>query len=445
MSLCSIVQSVGKYQPVWNTHLESMIASSTDADKFHFRFKNNERPGLGCAGYGTALFSELFTRKVPLIANIINSTLVYICGTIDDTIDNRRTNKKENSVYLESFDHFLKTGENFESLHPFREFLVNNFPKHRWEQLLEKLTAHKDAAINELYAKTYQDLKESRVQIGSTYGVCVAEIISAFADIPLSLTEIKILKDYSIGCTLLDSIADYYDDKLAKRPTPISLMLSGNLKKNFTVIRQEIADVNTYFAEARTAVDTLKKEHYDSMITLTKIFYGLDFAKKLAAYLLDPLIYTEARVGKSGYPFKIYKLRTMKRESLLDEKQIVDNGLRESVDYARVTPFGRFMRKYWLDEIPQIINVLKGEMSFIGPRAVNYPYFSTLPEDLQKERVSYKPGVATPVSSIMVYSGLDRNNAERLYLSQRAQSSFVQIKSMGLLLKSIFSGKLRGI
>ncbi|MBP9848076.1 MAG: exopolysaccharide biosynthesis polyprenyl glycosylphosphotransferase [Flavobacterium sp.] len=121
--------------------------------------------------------------------------------------------------------------------------------------------------------------------------------------------------------------------------------------------------------------------------------------------------YTQVRVGKNGIPFTIYKMRTMVQSA---EK----NGAVFAVSNdSRITPFGKFLRKSRLDEFPQFINVLKGEMSIIGPRPerpifvdqiaasiplyqtrhvikpgltgwaqVNYPYGSNLEDSLMKLR-----------------------------------------------------------
>ena len=80
------------------------------------------------------------------------------------------------------------------------------------------------------------------------------------------------------------------------------------------------------------------------------------------------LFYTQTRVGRNGVPFEIYKFRTMTSNS--EGKQAVF----ASADDWRITPFGRFMRKTRIDEIPQFINILKGDMAFIGPRPER-PYF----------------------------------------------------------------------
>lgn len=86
-----------------------------------------------------------------------------------------------------------------------------------------------------------------------------------------------------------------------------------------------------------------------------------------------PVFYRQQRVGQGGKPFLIYKFRSMS----VPDKNTPGSFTRESAITAdrdtRITPFGSFIRKYRIDEIPQIINILRGEMSFIGPRPEAIP------------------------------------------------------------------------
>ncbi|WP_310024934.1 sugar transferase [Flavobacterium arsenatis] len=81
-----------------------------------------------------------------------------------------------------------------------------------------------------------------------------------------------------------------------------------------------------------------------------------------------PLFYTQTRVGKNGVPFEIYKYRTMIKNAESGGIKFATQG------DARITPFGRLLRKSRIDEIPQFINILKGDMGFIGPRPER-PFF----------------------------------------------------------------------
>ena len=79
-----------------------------------------------------------------------------------------------------------------------------------------------------------------------------------------------------------------------------------------------------------------------------------------------PLFYKAERTGLFGIPFKMYKLRSMKENA--PDIRLEDGSTFNGDDDPRVTKFGKFARETSIDELPQIINVLKGDMSFIGPR-----------------------------------------------------------------------------
>jgi undecaprenyl phosphate N,N'-diacetylbacillosamine 1-phosphate transferase len=94
--------------------------------------------------------------------------------------------------------------------------------------------------------------------------------------------------------------------------------------------------------------------------------------------------FIQERPGRGGKIFKIIKFRTMNERR--DE-----NGLLLP-DFERLTPFGRIVRKLSLDELPQLLNVIKGDMSFIGPRPL-LPDYLPLYNDFQKRRHEVKPGI----------------------------------------------------
>lgn len=102
-----------------------------------------------------------------------------------------------------------------------------------------------------------------------------------------------------------------------------------------------------------------------------------------------PVIFTQERPGLNEKIFKLYKFRTM-----TDERD--KNGELLS-DEVRLTPFGKFLRSTSLDELPQLINILKGEMSFIGPRALLKEYLPYYSEE-ERLRHSVRPGLTNLVS-----------------------------------------------
>ena len=99
----------------------------------------------------------------------------------------------------------------------------------------------------------------------------------------------------------------------------------------------------------------------------------------------DPIIYKSKRMGKDLKEFYIYKFRSMKTHRMELHSNLSHNEM--------VTKVGKFIRKTSLDELPQLINILKGEMSFIGPRPWIPEYYEWFTEE-QKRRVNVLPGIS---------------------------------------------------
>ncbi|WP_046745262.1 sugar transferase [Kordia zhangzhouensis] len=120
-----------------------------------------------------------------------------------------------------------------------------------------------------------------------------------------------------------------------------------------------------------------------SLIFLPLVLIGNAIANR------GPLFYTQERVGKNGRPFKIYKLRSM----VVDAEK--NGAVWATKNDTRITKFGRFLRRSRLDEVPQFINVLKGEMSMIGPRPERPSFVKELSEQLSFYEIRHvvKPGV----------------------------------------------------
>ena len=109
--------------------------------------------------------------------------------------------------------------------------------------------------------------------------------------------------------------------------------------------------------------------------------------------LLDsgsPVIFTQIRLGRGGKPYTIYKLRTMKSRSDMEKEALVT-----TTNDPRITRIGRFLRKSHLDELPQIINVLRGEMSFVGPRSERVELVQVFQKEVPfyRARMLVKPGI----------------------------------------------------
>ncbi len=104
-----------------------------------------------------------------------------------------------------------------------------------------------------------------------------------------------------------------------------------------------------------------------------------------------PVFFAQDRVGKSGKPFRIYKFRSMYVNAEPDGPQLSHD------DDDRITPWGKVMRKWRLDELPQLYNVIKGDMSLVGPRPERQYYIDqiTAIEPLYKHLLKIRPGVTS--------------------------------------------------
>lgn len=97
-----------------------------------------------------------------------------------------------------------------------------------------------------------------------------------------------------------------------------------------------------------------------------------------------PVLFKQQRPGLQGKPFFLYKFRTM--NDMRDSKGVLLD------DHIRLTPFGNLLRKYSLDELPQLINVVKGDLSLVGPRPLLMEYLPLYSKE-QMERHNMRPGI----------------------------------------------------
>ncbi|MBQ9162121.1 MAG: sugar transferase [Clostridia bacterium] len=139
------------------------------------------------------------------------------------------------------------------------------------------------------------------------------------------------------------------------------------------------------------------KRFFDIVLSLIALPFVLLFIIIFAPiiYFTDkgPVFYNAPRLGRRGKVFKMYKLRSMKVNA--PDLKNADGSTYNGENDPRVTKVGKFMRKTSIDEFPQFLNVLKGDMSFIGPRAhltTHYTGYENLDERRQK-RLDVRPGI----------------------------------------------------
>jgi exopolysaccharide biosynthesis polyprenyl glycosylphosphotransferase len=112
-----------------------------------------------------------------------------------------------------------------------------------------------------------------------------------------------------------------------------------------------------------------------------------------------PVVFRQRRAGRGGRPFELLKFRTMYADAELRKPELRGaNEIRDGVmfkiqDDPRVTGIGRLLRRLSLDELPQLLNVLRGEMSLVGPRPLVFPEVEALAETWQARRLDLRPGM----------------------------------------------------
>ena len=120
------------------------------------------------------------------------------------------------------------------------------------------------------------------------------------------------------------------------------------------------------------------------LILLSPFFLLIALFIKLSSS--GPVLYKQSRIGLNGLEFDVFKFRSMRQNS--DKLGLITVGGRD----PRVTPIGYYLRKYKLDELPQLINVLIGDMSLVGPRPEVKKYVDLYTID-QKKVLSIRPGI----------------------------------------------------
>lgn len=123
------------------------------------------------------------------------------------------------------------------------------------------------------------------------------------------------------------------------------------------------------------------------LLILSPFFLVISLIIKLV--MPGPVIFSQSRTGRNGKPFTIYKFRTM---------TVNHGGSTISVKgESRITPLGARLRKYKLDELPELWNVLKGDMSFVGPRP-DMPEYSSRLVGEEKKILELRPGITGPAT-----------------------------------------------
>lgn len=155
------------------------------------------------------------------------------------------------------------------------------------------------------------------------------------------------------------------------------------------------------------------------------------------------------RMGKNGIMFEVYKMRTMYPYSEYLQSYIYEkNDLKEGGKFnrdIRINTIGKFMRKYWIDELPMIYNWLRREMKLVGVRPLSPHYFSLYSKELQEKRIKFKPGLMPPFYADMPKT-LDEIQASELKYLNECETNGVfktDVKYFFMIIRNIFIKKAR--
>lgn len=207
----------------------------------------------------------------------------------------------------------------------------------------------------------------------------------------------------------------------------ITLLEKGTPIREYTQVYEELTrrvpvhhaekDFYRYFPFSRSNQNKLYLFFHrilDLLFSLLGLIFGLlIFPIVMIGNLFanrGPLFYSQIRVGQNGKHFRIYKLRSMVIDAEKDGAQFAGK------QDVRVTKFGRFLRKTRFDEIPQFINVIKGDMSVIGPRPERPVFVAQLSEKIPFYEVRHlvKPGVTGWAQVNATYGATDADALEKL-------------------------------
>jgi len=210
-------------------------------------------------------------------------------------------------------------------------------------------------------------------------GVCVLCVSTAWATISFIKADEVSPAFVSVEDSQIPAQLGHESRSRAPEPATVALFGSGFLGMLMAFIRRTYGII---------------KRIFDSMAALAGAVILSPFLL-LTALLVKctskgPALYSQVRVGKGGLLFKIYKFRTMKEDA---EKET--GPIWSPENDARLTLIGGFLRKTHIDELPQLINIFKGEMSLIGPRPERPVFVERFKEEIQgyENRLRVKPGI----------------------------------------------------
>lgn len=203
--------------------------------------------------------------------------------------------------------------------------------------------------------------------------------------------------------------------------------------------------VNTAEFKEKPVYDFFKRAFDIVCSLLALIVLSPVFLITIIAIVADDFgnpFFVQERIGKDNKPFRMYKFRSMRLNAEKELAELMKYNEYSDVHFKmdkdpRITRVGKIIRKISIDELPQLVNVLKGDMSIIGPR----PFIRSEQEHLPSDRLVVKPGLSCywQVTNTIKMSNEDQLELDYKYIRERA--FLTDIKIIFLTVKTIFGGK----
>lgn len=215
----------------------------------------------------------------------------------------------------------------------------------------------------------------------------------------------------------------------------------GTLDRTLTgVFWLDIGTLHPYAARAKRILDV--SVSLTAVVLLAPLFLLIGLAVKWTSP--GPAIFRQRRIGYRCNEFPMYKFRTMRAGAHLSEAELAQREGKAFLKIEsdpRITPLGRILRRYSLDELPQFFNVLEGTMSLVGPRPLLLTDLNRFPRRSQMRRFSVKPGITGlwQVSGRSSCSDEERMDLDRRYVNEWSLGLDLRILAKTVLV--VFSGK----
>lgn len=277
---------------------------------------------------------------------------------------------------------------------------IKKLPTYRYDAIVNFMPLNHIRGVNKLFTTVNDKLPDNGIWI------CCYE--------PQSVTKRNILKRYPPLIGWMYYVAFFcYKRVLPKLIMTSRLYFDITEGKNRVLSKAEVLGRLCYCGFE--IVDERKKGDLNYVVARRK------FRPEITTRRLYGILVKLNRVGKNGKFFKVYKFRTMHPyseflQAYIYERYSLQDGGKFNHD-IRVTTLGRFMRKYWIDELPMLINLIKRDMKLVGVRPISQHYFSLYSHVLQEKRIRHKPGLLPPFYADMPKTLEEIEASEMRYLT----------------------------